>query len=79
MDVFVEVDAGRGGRCGARYGVVVEGAALERGFGGGGARDALEPAPVTPIRADAQAPPSTVTDAATPTMAKWDALLAILA
>ena len=43
------------------------------------ARDALDPAPVTPTRAEVQNPPSRVTDAATPTIAKWDALLAILA
>ena len=37
---------------------------------------ALEPAPVTPILTRWQAPPATVTKAATPTMAKWEALLA---
>ena len=43
------------------------------------ARDALAPAPVTPTLADVQVPPLTVTDAATPTMAKCDALFAIFA
>ena len=78
VDVFVEVDAGGGCRCGARYGVVVQRAA-RRADSEVVARDALDPAPVTPTRAEVQNPPSRVTDAATPTIAKWDALLAILA